>query len=144
MSRSLQILPLIVLTALAAAAFAAVGQPRNDFDQDYRTAIEAGATEEGAAYDAALAEYFFKQPELTAGLTSCVETSKSSPEVWGYFYFDDAGAYHLFLRPENAFSKCVVGVFNAKSPPSPPRRPYINPFSFGVDPNSPYPQPPRL
>jgi hypothetical protein len=138
------LLPLIPLSGVAAAAFTATTPLSTDFESNFETAIETGLTEEGAAYDTALAQYFFTLPELTSGLTSCVEASTSSLKVWGYFYFDASGGYRLFLRPENAFSKCLVALFDAKSPPSPPRRPYINPFSFGVDPDSPYPQPPRI
>ena len=140
----LQILPLVPLLAPPIVAFATSTPPSNDFETNFEAAIEAGSTEEGAAYDTALADYFFKLPELTSGLTSCVESSTSSVKVWGYFYFDAVGGYRLFLQPESPFSKCVVAVFDAKSPPAPPRRPYVNPFSFGVDPDSPHPRPPRL
>lgn len=139
--------PLLLLLAIsifAFSGFAAAVPPSADFETNLETAIEAGSTEEGAAYDKALAEYFFTFPDLTSELTSCAQASLNSLDVRGYFYFDADGGYRLYLQPENSFSKCLVRVFDAKSPPSPPRRPYCNPFSFGVDPLSPYPQPPQL
>ena len=138
-------LPVLALLPLFAASALAAGTTAPDeFAANFSTAIETGSTEEGAAYDAALAEYFFNLPALTSGLTSCVEASTTSLKVWGYFYFDAAGGYRLFLEPDNSYSRCVSALFDGKSPPPPPRRPYINPFSFGVDSDSAYPQPPWL
>ena len=136
-------MPLIAIAVFAVTAFAAKAPPNPDFNANFKTAFEVGSTEEGAAYDKALAAYFFTLPEFPPALTRCVEGNTDSLRVWGYFYFDAAGGYRLVLQPENSFSKCLVAAFDAKSPPAPPKRPYLNPFTFGVDPENPSPQPPR-
>lgn len=124
---------LLIAPAILTAAFAA-SAANLDFEANFRMAIDAGATEEGAAYDRALERYFFALPELTSGIVRCVEASSSTPRVRGYFYFGATGSYRLFLKPESAFSECLETVFDGKSPPTPPKRPYLNPFTLGIDP----------
>ena len=122
---------MLLVTSIRTAAGSV---PSDDFEVNLKTAIETGSTEEGATYDRALAAYFFGLPGFTSQVVQCVEKTSASESVRGYFYFDAQDGYRLFVKPENGFSNCLTTVFNDRSPPSPPKRPYFNPFNLGVDP----------
>jgi hypothetical protein len=104
------------------------------FDANYATANGNAATEQGAAFDAALSAAIEQAPGVAPQITQCLKDNPGPHAVHGYFLFTSAATYRVFLEPESAFSACLSRALENRIVPVPPELPYFNPFAFSVQP----------
>jgi hypothetical protein len=105
-----------------------------DFDRNFRTAQANAATSPGAAYDRDLGTYFAMLDALRPRLDRCLARARERTRLWGYFRFARDGDYRVALRPKGALARCISAAFEGHDPPRPESLPYMNPFTYTVEP----------
>lgn len=114
--------------------FGTAGAAEESFEANYAKANANAATLAGAIYDAALGASYEAMPDFKPKVDACLQESPAPHVVRGYFLFQTKQSFGVFLEPKDDFTLCLSKALASASLPPPPSAPYLNPFTFTLQP----------
>ena len=112
----------------------AVNASVDSFEANYAKAKANAQTKNGAIYDAALGAAYEAMPDFKPKVEACLRQSPGPHAVRGYLLFLSEKNFGVFLEPKDEFAFCLSKALASPSVPPPPSVPYLNPFTFTVQP----------
>lgn len=119
----------VIASAVMMGSASASASERDSFETFFTIAQANAETEQGAAYDVALA-MSLRTEEVKASIQACLRNVPEPESIRGYFSFRSATDYSLILMPESPFSKCLAKSLEGRPVPAPPTVPYFTRFVF--------------
>lgn len=119
---------IVIAMTLSLIGAAAVAAPTS-FEAKLATARINASSKSGAEFDRKLGVALVTK-QAQAQMSQCLKDNPGAHSLRGYFEFTTAMHFHLIVQPDDRFSQCLVRTIEGHVTPTPPRLPYLNPFSF--------------